>query len=763
MRGTQLAGQRRVVDLRGAALATILAAAFILGVASPGVAQQPAVPFISLAGGWLAVEGDDPDFARPEWSSGDWLEVDLSDETVRWASPVVWYRRTVEVPAEWEGRPLALSLATSGSVRVYVDGQLAQRLGGSVGDGPPEGAGHHMFSVAEKPTGARAVIAVRTELPAHLVSAIRIWSEGFLFGPADVVPATARAGRQGAVLRRMVPNFAAAALFLLVALVSFGLYFRLGARRPELRAFPWYGGALLFLTGWELTTAAGALVPLDAQTDVTVSVALGRLAIGTMVLFLFKLLRPGPQHPVVWVVAGANLASGLLILLFGYGTVAVLGPPTQDIVGVSGVLVGLYVIIAEAISGSRSARIICGGFGLHASATAWALLGQMNVLVGPPTWLFEVAHLASLLSIALALVDRTAMAFRAVDDAAGSDAADLGAVTGADPGLGSSTTMADLLALSTIGSFTGSASPLPGGQASAVVDRDALRTGDTVGRYVVQAKLGRGGMGVVLHAHDPDLSRDVAIKLVASADSGSSGTRRQSLLHREAVAMARCTHPNIITIYDVGVHGDEVFLAMEYLQGITLRQWQGRRPRPAAHEIIDAYLDAGRGLSAAHRAGIVHGDFKADNVMYTTDERVVVLDFGIAQPATSDSEEVPSVLSDPNGVQLLGAGTPAFMAPELRAGARSTRASDQFAFSMSLFAGLFQVNPRAALEQGTSLEGLLSEGPADERPSAALFTALHRGMSAVPEERFESVDQLLEALEAARHSAASPVASAPAT
>jgi serine/threonine protein kinase len=155
-----------------------------------------------------------------------------------------------------------------------------------------------------------------------------------------------------------------------------------------------------------------------------------------------------------------------------------------------------------------------------------------------------------------------------------------------------------------------------------------LERGATVGRYVVLDQIGAGGMGVVYKAYDPELDRTVALKLL-QGEGGASAFRER--LAREAQALARLSHPNVIAVHDVGSFAGVVFLAMEYVDGETLRQWLSAKPPPSRRAILDAFIDAGEGLAAAHRAGLVPRDFKPDNVMVGRDGRVRVLDFGLAR------------------------------------------------------------------------------------------------------------------------------------
>src|SRR5215831_3352685 len=164
------------------------------------------------------------------------------------------------------------------------------------------------------------------------------------------------------------------------------------------------------------------------------------------------------------------------------------------------------------------------------------------------------------------------------------------------------------------------------------------------GRYKLVEKLGVGGMGVVYLAEDPQLGRKVAIKLVDPKASGTvSVSDGRARLLREAQALAQLSHPNVIAVHDVGTCADQVFIAMEYVEGSTLSQWLAGRKR-TWREVLSTFAQAGRGLAAAHAAGIVHRDFKPDNVLVGNDGRVRVLDFGLARPAQpSYTEELRNV------------------------------------------------------------------------------------------------------------------------
>src|SRR4051812_47686600 len=162
-----------------------------------------------------------------------------------------------------------------------------------------------------------------------------------------------------------------------------------------------------------------------------------------------------------------------------------------------------------------------------------------------------------------------------------------------------------------------------------------LAAGAQLGKYTLQKVLGAGGMGIVWAARDPDLERTVAIKLLHSAHA--SADQRQRLL-REARAMARIKHPNVLTVYEVDSDGDRDFIAMELVDGASMEQWL--TTKPPADDVWAAVLAAGRGLAAAHDAGLVHRDFKPHNVLRSRDGRVLVTDFGLARGL---GEEAPRV------------------------------------------------------------------------------------------------------------------------
>ncbi|HTM19495.1 MAG TPA: serine/threonine-protein kinase, partial [Kofleriaceae bacterium] len=199
----------------------------------------------------------------------------------------------------------------------------------------------------------------------------------------------------------------------------------------------------------------------------------------------------------------------------------------------------------------------------------------------------------------------------------------------------------------------------------------ALAAGSKVGRYVVLELIGGGGMGMIYKAYDPQLDRAVALKLMRPAAAESDPDASNRVL-REAQSLAKLQHPNIVAVHDAGLFGDQVFAAMEYVAGDTVSRWLKVEPR-SAEEIVDVFRAAGRGLAAAHAAGLVHRDFKPDNVIVGTDGRVRVLDFGLARPAGDAAAGGPS------------AGTPAYMAPEQHDHRVADARSDQYSFCVALY------------------------------------------------------------------------------
>ena len=282
----------------------------------------------------------------------------------------------------------------------------------------------------------------------------------------------------------------------------------------------------------------------------------------------------------------------------------------------------------------------------------------------------------------------------------------------------------------------------------------AVGRGATIGRYVVLDVLGRGGMGVVFAAYDPELDRKIALKLVrppASASGNATDDHEgRARLGREAQAMARLSHPNVVAVHDVGVFADQVYVAMELVQGVTLGRWLGARPR-GQREIVEMLIQAGRGLAAAHAAGVIHRDFKPDNVLVGDDGRARVLDFGLARaehsggPAHHDG--AVEMAATAAGCVM---GTPAYMAPEQHLGLPTDARTDQFAFCVALHEALCGQRPF----RGDSLAALalaVTDGRPDEPPGSArapswLRRLILRGLAVDPQARHASMAALLAEL-----------------
>ena len=207
-------------------------------------------------------------------------------------------------------------------------------------------------------------------------------------------------------------------------------------------------------------------------------------------------------------------------------------------------------------------------------------------------------------------------------------------------------------------------------------------------------------MGVVYAAYDPELDRKIALKVLRST-SASAGTAGHVRLLREAQALAKFTHPNIVTVHDVGEHEGRVWIAMEFVQGRTLGAWaaSGR----GWSEVLRVMLDAGAGVAAAHASGVVHRDLKPDNIMVGDDGRVRVMDFGLTralgsslpEPVASEHAPAPTLDSLATPVTRHGSllGTPAYMSPEQFAGLTVGAAADQFSYCVTLWELLFGARP----------------------------------------------------------------------
>jgi tetratricopeptide (TPR) repeat protein/predicted Ser/Thr protein kinase len=300
----------------------------------------------------------------------------------------------------------------------------------------------------------------------------------------------------------------------------------------------------------------------------------------------------------------------------------------------------------------------------------------------------------------------------------------------------------------TLGSATASSSE------SAVV---VPERGGLIGRYVVLSKLGAGAMGVVLAAYDPELDRKVALKLLKSQGGPALGNAR-ARLQREAQALAKLDHPNVVGVHDVGTHEGQLFVGMEYVEGRTLGEWMKSTEggRPSWREVVRVFAEAGRGLAAAHEAGLLHRDFKPDNVMLGADGRVRVMDFGLARAEADDEDRETELPSGPNVLSsdltqtgsLLG--TPAYMAPERFGGAKVDARSDQFSFCVALYEALHGERPfRGSTLHALALsmiEGEVLPAPKNSTVPDWLRRVVLRGLLPDPEKRWPSMTDLLAAL-----------------
>jgi serine/threonine protein kinase/tetratricopeptide (TPR) repeat protein len=335
--------------------------------------------------------------------------------------------------------------------------------------------------------------------------------------------------------------------------------------------------------------------------------------------------------------------------------------------------------------------------------------------------------------------------------------------------------------------------------------------GDAIGRYVVVDVVGQGGMGVVYSAWDPQLDRRIALKLVTLGSQtgvgvGTDGEIHRLRLLREAQALARLEHPNVVKVHDVGVcrtgpHGaigpEQVFIAMEYVPGRSLRDWL-RAKRRSSKAVLDVFIAAGRGLAAAHRAGLVHRDFKPDNVLVGEAGEVKVVDFGLARDSRTDDrprarewndtepsdaarasaesepdapveiepessaphslDSPPSAMrsrftSSTGNLTLTGTvlGTPAYMAPEQHARATVDARSDQYAFCVALWEAVYGKRPfpgrRGDVLADRKRKLQIRESSRGQRVPRWLRSAMLRGLSVDPARRFADMDELLAELE----------------
>ncbi len=305
-------------------------------------------------------------------------------------------------------------------------------------------------------------------------------------------------------------------------------------------------------------------------------------------------------------------------------------------------------------------------------------------------------------------------------------------------------------------------------------DELLLPPGSQAGRYLILDRLGHGGMGVVYQAYDPELDRRVALKLLSvRKGSQSQADQARDRLLREAKALAQLSHPNVVSAFDVGTIGSDVFVAMELVEGKTLNEWI-RQDQPTIWQRVEVMVAAGRGIAAAHQAGLIHRDVKPDNIIVGNDGRVRVIDFGLARAAMTEKPSVPlaSAQSDGSGsgcsvlsgelnsggsflsspMTLAGAivGTPGYMAPEQYLGGAVDEQSDQYSYSVTLFEVLFGQRPFVARRYGQLkqkvLTGRMDPPPVEAKVPSCFRRIALRGISVAREDRFPSLADLLHEL-----------------
>jgi eukaryotic-like serine/threonine-protein kinase len=349
----------------------------------------------------------------------------------------------------------------------------------------------------------------------------------------------------------------------------------------------------------------------------------------------------------------------------------------------------------------------------------------------------------------------------------------------------------------------------PQGRGSNDEIAEPLQPSTRLGRFVILDRLGQGGMGVVYSAYDPKLDRRVALKLLRPGGKGRNAGKARNRLVREARALARLSHPNVVPVHDVGVIEGQVFVVMEFVDGQTLRQWIRSEER-SWRDILAVYRQAGTGLAAAHRLGVIHRDFKPDNAIVGDEMHVRVIDFGLARAFRdhradsvdpvheahssaerllahdapggwlflvhgstfrrdageegeegAEGEEGGALGGDVDGQPAMIAGssltgtqavvgTPGYISPEQLTGATVGPATDQFSFCVSLFEALYGHRPFAGKRDDQIYESMLAgriRAPGKQsRVPGWIHAVLSRGLAADPEKRYPSMQALLVAL-----------------
>ncbi|MBZ5712797.1 serine/threonine-protein kinase [Nannocystis pusilla] len=292
-----------------------------------------------------------------------------------------------------------------------------------------------------------------------------------------------------------------------------------------------------------------------------------------------------------------------------------------------------------------------------------------------------------------------------------------------------------------------------------------------IGPFVVLRKLGEGAMGVVYAGYDLALDRKVALKLVRPSLLGNEAARERMI--REAQAMARLSHPHVVQVYQVGAHERSLYMAMEHIEGETLGSWLRAHTRPWPL-VLRTICDAGRGLAAAHAAGLVHRDFKPDNVLVDAGGRARVVDFGLVQASEGADESADEVTEEPPQTTLPSGqvsgersggvrwsarltqrgnalGTPLYMSPEQHFGQTVGPYSDQYSFALTLYEALYGEHPFCSDSwEGIRQQiraGMLPQPPPGSAVPWRLFKVISRGLAFRPEDRWPSLTAMIAALE----------------
>jgi tetratricopeptide (TPR) repeat protein len=269
----------------------------------------------------------------------------------------------------------------------------------------------------------------------------------------------------------------------------------------------------------------------------------------------------------------------------------------------------------------------------------------------------------------------------------------------------------------------------------------------TIAQYQVLRSIGGGANGLVFAAWDPSLDRVVALKVLRDPWS----PRASAKLRAEAVALAKLRHPGVVSVFEVGEHEGQCFLAMEYVEGETgrawMHAWRGRRPRDLGR-LLDVIEQVGRALAAAHASGLVHRDVKPENVMIDVDGRARLMDFGLAR-----ADQTARTLADDDAMASASShapyGTPGYMAPEQLRGDEVGPAADQFALAAWLFEGLYERRIRPD-RSPTGAAHLTVEVPSDRAVPRALQRILARALADDPRDRWPSTAAFVDAMAAAR-------------